>query len=78
MYFLALTGKDLHIFSPAQKTLLVVALLLFVVTAVLCLYELHVDARRFFHIAKQLELEESARSWRQNDAYRKLRVRLDF
>ena len=78
VFFLALTGKDLHIFSPAQKTLLVVALLLFVVTAVLCLYELHVDARRFFHIAKQLELEESARSWRENDAYRKLRVRLIF
>ena len=78
VFVLALTGKDLQTFSTPEKALLVVALLLFVLTAVLCLYELHIDARRFFYIAKQLELEENARYWPPNDAYKKLRVRLIF
>jgi hypothetical protein len=79
VFFLALTGKDLPTFSAAEKTLLIIALLLYVATALLCLYELHVDARRFFFIAKQLELPESERgSWTTNAAYRKRRLRLIF
>ena len=42
--------------------LLIVALVLFVSTSILCLYELHIDARRFFYIAKQLELPETERN----------------
>jgi hypothetical protein len=76
VFFLALTGKDLQTFSTPEKALLIVGLLLFVVTAVLCLYELHIDARRFFHIAKQMERQEDERSWEENDTYKKLRVTL--
>jgi hypothetical protein len=48
-------------------------------SAVPCLYELHIDARRFFHVAKQLELEDNAaRSWQENDAYKRLRLKLIF
>ena len=79
VFFLALTGKDLPTFSVAEKTLLVVALLLYVATALLCLYELHVDARRFFFIAKQLELPEGERdSWKPSFVYRRLRLRLIY
>ena len=76
VFFLALTGKDLGAFSLAQKWLLVVALLLHVSTAILCLIELHIDSRRFFYIAKQLELPESQQAWAKNDRYKKLRLRL--
>src|SRR5688572_25389804 len=72
VFFLALTGKDLQTFTPPEKTLLIAALLLFVATAVLCLYELKVDARRCFYVAKQLELPPPRQSWAENDAFKKL------
>ena len=78
VFFLALTGKDLQAFSTPEKWLLVAALVLFVSTAVLCLYELHIDARRFFYIAKQLELPETERSWAKNAVYKKLRRTLIY
>ena len=78
VFFLTLAGKDLQVFSLPEKVLLAVALLLFGLTTVLCLYGLHVDARRFFHIAKQLEADENDRSWVENLRYRKLRLRLIY
>src|SRR6266545_4736593 len=78
IFFLSLTGKDVQIFSLVEKILLIVALLLFVLTAAICLYELHVDARRFFITAKQLELPEDQRSWDKNEEYKKLRPKLIF
>jgi hypothetical protein len=78
VFFLALTGKDLGTFSPQEKWLLVSALLLYVATAILCLLELNVDARRFFYIAKQLELPEGKQAWARNEKYKKLRLRLIF
>ena len=78
VFFLALTSKDLQIFSTREKWLLIAALVLFVSTAALCLYELHIDARRFFNIAKQLELPEKERSWAKNAAYKKLRRTLIY
>lgn len=77
VFFVTLTGKEGQIFSLPQKVLLAAALLLFGVTTVLCLYELHVDARRFFNLAKQLKAEEGAR-WAENERYRKLRLRLIY
>jgi hypothetical protein len=65
-------------FSAMQKTLLIAALLLYVLTAVLCLYELHVDSRRFFNLAKQLESDHGGRAWQENAAYRSLRLNLIY
>ena len=78
VFFLALTGKDLQTFSSMQKTLLIAALLLYVLTAVICLYELHVDARRFFNLARQLESDQGGRAWQENAAFRSLRLRLIY
>src|SRR5919108_1471750 len=78
VFFLALTGKEVYAFTGSEKTLLIAALLLFVSTAVLCLYELQVGARRCFYIAKQLELPESQQSWAENEAFKKLRLRLIY
>lgn len=78
VFFLALTGKDVQAFVPIEKVLLVTALLLYVVTAALCLVELHIDSRRFFMVAKQLELPEGERSWAKSEWYKKLRLRLIY
>jgi hypothetical protein len=78
VFFLALTGKDMETFTAAEQTLLIAALLLFVSTAVLCLCELNVDARRCFYIARQLERPYTDQSWAENDAFKKLRLRLIY
>ena len=78
VFFLALAAKEASSFSTKEKYLLIAALVLFVVTAILCLLELHVDARRFFYVAKQLELPDDQRSWAKNESYKKLRLRLIF
>src|SRR5260221_9812441 len=78
VFFLALTGKDLEAFTFQEKVLLIVALALFVATTVLCLYELHIDARRFHLIARELERAEGERSWAQNERYKKTRLRLIY
>jgi uncharacterized membrane protein len=78
VFFLALTGRDVQIFTPLQKTLLLVALILYVVTAALCLLELRVDARRFFHIATQLERDFKHRSWTENESYKTMRLGLIY
>lgn len=76
VFFLALTGKDAGSFTSPQNFLLLSALAAYVVTVVICLVELHIDARRFFNVAIQLEKPESERNWEKNEFYKKLRVRL--
>jgi hypothetical protein len=78
VFFLALSSKDVGTFTTLEKTCLIVALLLYVTTTLLCLYELHIDARRFFHVAKQLELPDNERSWKENDWAKKVRLRLIY
>ena len=75
VFFLALTGRDNEIFSPLQKTLLATALVLYVVTALLCLLELRTDARRFFHMATQIE---QGGGFAENQHYRKQRLALIY
>jgi uncharacterized membrane protein len=75
VFFLALTGRDMDIFTRAQKALLIVALVLFVITALLCLLELRVDARRFFLMATKLEL---GGGFAENQFFRKLRLWLIY
>lgn len=70
VFFLALIGKDANDFSDLQKALLLSALVLYVTTVVICLLELHVDARRFFYIASQLGKPDQEQSW---GAYNRLK-----
>jgi len=39
----------------------------------LCLYELRVDAKRFFALAKELSKPEPEQSWEQNEQYKSKR-----
>ena len=77
VFFLALADAK-AIFTCWQKTCLTAAIFFFVSTTALCLYELHIDARRFFNVAKQLETPESEQSWELNERYKKLRVWLIY
>ena len=77
VFFLALTSKEVR-FDPGERTLLISALLLYVLTAILCLVELHVDSRRFFLIAKQLERPEGEQRWAKNESLKTLRLRLIY
>ncbi len=74
VFFLALADSKPNTYSCFQKTCLISAMVLFVITVAFCLYELHIDARRFFNVAKQLERAEDERNWEQNEKYKTLRV----
>ena len=77
VFFLALADTKAD-FTIWQKSYLTAAIVLFVATTVICLYELHIDARRFFNVAKQLERPEADRSWGLNERYKTRRVRLIY
>lgn len=78
VFFLALAGKDVQPFALQEKIMLLSALCLYVSTVALCLYELHIDARRFFYVATQLELPKEMQDWSRNERYKRLRVKLIY
>jgi len=78
VFFLSLSSGGPTSFTSFERTFLVIALVLFVVTVAISLFELHIDARRFFNVAKQLERPESERTWTLNERYKALRVRLIY
>lgn len=78
VFFLALIGKVDHSFTLFQKIELIVALIAFVATTFICLLELHIDARRFFYVAKQLALPEAKQQWEKNETYKFIRVVLIY
>jgi hypothetical protein len=71
--FATLTG-DNQPTVDIEKWCLLVALIGFILTAVLSLLELRVDAKRAFHIAKQHEKDESEQDWSPNEYYRTMRL----
>lgn len=76
VFFLALSAGDERVFSAPEKWLLVIALLAFVTTVGLCLFELRIDAKRFFALAKELEKPKEAQNWDENERYKSTRYRL--
>lgn len=76
VFFLALVGKNATDFTSLQKLLLLSALALYVLTVILSLFELHIDARRFFNISAQLKKPETEQKWGKNKRYKTLRKRL--
>lgn len=77
VFFLALADASAT-FTTWQKVYLIAAIVFFVATTMICLYELHVDARRFFNVAKQLERPKAEQSWDLNERYKSRRVRLIY
>ncbi len=58
------------------KYILSITLLFFVFTITLCLYELRIDAQRFFLLAKELEKEEKEQKWETNKKLKSQRLTL--
>lgn len=73
VFFLALSAGGEHVLSAPEKWLLVLALLAFVATVGLCLFELRIDAKRFFALAKELEKPKEVQSWDENERYKSKR-----
>jgi hypothetical protein len=67
VFLFALTNSHKGDYSSFEKGLLLSALLFFVTTVGLCLYELRIDAKRFFNLAKELEKPDKERSWELNN-----------
>lgn len=73
VFFLALTKTGKTPLTCSEKWLLSIALVSFVITVFLCLYELRIDAQRFFSLAKELSKPESDRNWEQNEKFKSKR-----
>jgi hypothetical protein len=78
VFFLSLSGAKVDDYSTFQQFCLIAALIFFVATVTICLYELHIDARRFFNIAAQNAKPTCEQSWTLNEHYKKLRVKLIY
>jgi len=73
VFFLALTKSGGGDLCATDKWLLSVALVSFVATVGLCLYELRVDAKRFFALTQELNKPESEQRWEKNKQYKSKR-----
>lgn len=73
VFFLVLTKPEAGKFSSYEKWLLLVALVGFVLTVGLCLYELRIDAKRFFGLAKELKKPEHEQDWTANEIFKSKR-----
>ena len=75
VFFLAITQK-VTVYSFAEKLSLIIALVAFVVASFFRLLELHLDARRFYQVAIQLQREEEGHiaDWTKADHYKNFRL----
>ena len=73
VFFFSLTQAKTDQFSDTEKWLLGLALFCYMATVALCLFELRVDARRFFALTKELRKPETERRWDQNERYKTVR-----
>lgn len=73
VFFLVLTKPEVTSLTTIEKSLFITALVCFVLTVVLSLYELRIDAKRFFNVAKEIGKEEISQNWQKNEKYKRIR-----
>ena len=73
--FTTLTGDNQPV-TNIEKWSLSVAIVGFFFTVALSLWELRIDAKRAYHIAKQYEKKRLKQDWSSNKYYNRLRLRL--
>ena len=78
VFFLALTQHAVVPFTATQKATVILALLGYVATVAQRLIELHVDAKRFYAVAKQLEKPPELQNWTTSERYKAQRLRLIY
>lgn len=71
--FATLTG-DKQPDTDVEKWSLLVALIGFILTVAVSLWELRIDAQRSFFIAKQHERKETEQDWAANEYYKAMRL----
>ena len=76
VFFFTLTGKDVDHLSNVEKNLLIAAVTCFAVTVVMSLVELHIDAKRFYNIAVQLDKHQRDQDWSYNDWLKAIRLKI--
>lgn len=76
IFFFTLSSKEISTFTAIEKSLLVMGLIGFVLTIAISLFELRIDAQRFFDLAKEVDKEEDKKDWSKNQRYKKLRYKL--
>lgn len=75
VYFLALTtATGGH--GTMEKLMLMLGMVAFALTTLLRLLEMHVDARRFFAVAKEMEKPEEEQFWLSGTQYEQQRLLL--
>lgn len=78
VFFWALVQDSAQQFSSPEKQAVIAALCCYVLTVVLRLFELHIDAKRFYEVARQLDLPEDGRHWHLNEQYKSMRLKLIY
>lgn len=78
VYFVSLSRPSPNDYSYFEQICLITAFGFYVGTVAMCLYELHVDARRFFNITVQNAKPTHEQSWDLNEHYKRVRVRLIY
>lgn len=78
VFFYTLTSKDVTHLSGTERILVGLALISYVITAFICLYELHIDAVRFFKAAKQIETPIKEQDWTEVNSLKGKRLRLIY
>jgi hypothetical protein len=76
VFFLTLSSKDVPNFTVTEKWLLSIGLLSFLATVAISLFELSIDAQRFFDLAKEVKKKEEEQDWTKNKKYKVLRYKL--
>lgn len=78
LFFWALAQDSALHFSHTMKLCVLSALLMYVLTVVMCLLELRIDAKRFYAGAKELDKPDDQQDWSIYKAYGALRLRLIY
>lgn len=76
VFFFTLTGKEAQTFTSIEKWLIISGLLGFVLTVAISLYELRIDAQRFYIAAIENNKDEKEQKWLKYEKYKKLRYKL--
>jgi hypothetical protein len=76
IFFFTLSSKEVSTFTAIEKSLLVIGLIGFVLTIAISLFELRIDAQRFFDLAKEVDKEQDKKNWGKNKKYKDLRYKL--
>ena len=78
VFFFTLTNNDVSHLSATERVLVGASLIFYFVAAILCLYELRLDAIRFFKVAKQLETPKDEQDWTEVNALKARRLSLIY